>query len=73
MARKGPVKVPAARAHPDYVWGSRPSDMYAPRTQSRTQGDITKAPPRITAKDTRSYGKNTPSTGFGLTGLTHES
>lgn len=68
----------SAPSRPSFVLGSRPSTLYAPRTQPRPKGDITAAPPRIKAApgtSSRNYGKPSAQTGpgFGLTGLTGES
>lgn len=79
MASKvGSTKVPTS-SRPSFVMGSRPSNLYAPRSAPRAQGNILKQPPSIVPQtQQRNYGKadpsaNTTSQGFGNTGLSGES
>lgn len=78
MARsRGPSKVSTPK-RPSFVLGSRPPSLFSPHMASLPKGDITHAPPRITAgptgSSTRNYAKTSakPGVGFGNTGLTSE-
>lgn len=66
VSKKGPSSVSAPPQRPSFVLGSRPSSLYAPKSQPREDADISKAPRIVqNSPSQRQYGKSP----FGTTGL----